>query len=65
MFLTAADMCVPRISPTCLKEWWSNQLTTLKNEAMASHRLWKNCGKPNADDFLYKGTKRKLEYKLS
>jgi hypothetical protein len=61
--VTAADICVPRISPNCLKEWWSNQLTTLKNEATASHRLWENCGKPKTGDVYAKRTKQKLLYK--
>jgi hypothetical protein len=40
-----------------------HELTTLKNEAMASHRLWETCGKPKTGDIFAEKNKQKLLYK--
>ena len=42
----AAEVCVPRAKKNFYKYWWSEELTTLKQNAIDTNRVWKAAGKP-------------------
>ena len=44
--LKAADAPLPRHKPGVEKDWWTPNLTVLRNESIAIHRRWMDEGKP-------------------
>ena len=43
-----ADQILPRHKPGLQKNWWTEELTALKNQNIEIHRLWKAEGKPQS-----------------
>ena len=37
---------LPITKSNFFKFWWNDNLQTLKEESLAAHRLWIDCGKP-------------------
>ncbi len=43
---TCADLVIPRLKQNFFKFWWSEELKTLKEQSIATSRIWKDAGKP-------------------
>ena len=39
-----ADQCLPRFKPGTEKDWWTDELTQLKNKSIEIHSIWKSEG---------------------
>ena len=46
--LKTADKALPRHKPGLQKNWWSEELTALKNQNIEIYRLWHLEGKPHS-----------------
>ena len=44
--LKEADACLPRHKPGVEKDWWTDNLTRLKNQSIEIHCLWNDQGRP-------------------
>ena len=45
-FVKYADKSLPRYKPNVKKDWWSNELSILKQQSINSHKLWLANGRP-------------------
>lgn len=55
--------CVPRMPVNCLKHWWNDDLTRLKNLSIDMHNLWRQVGSPRNGIINEARLKAKLDYK--
>ena len=46
--LKEADKVLPRHKPGVQKHWWTEELTTLKQQNISIHSIWKSEGKPRS-----------------
>jgi exonuclease III len=58
-----SNNCIPKCTKQFYKFWWSQELTELKDRAIASHRMWKDSGRPRYGPIFTKYKQDKLLYK--
>ena len=59
-----ADLQLPRHRPTVTKEYWSEELTLLKNDSIVAHDFWKLNGSPRTGPIFEAKKKSHYLYKL-
>ena len=59
----AAATTIPARSKNFYKFWWSEELYILKENSMASHKLWLDAGKPRCGPIACNARSCKLKYK--
>ena len=59
----ASDISVPHIPDNFFKHWWNDNLTELKEQSIAAHRLWEYNGKPVSGIVYDIKRKAKAKYK--
>ena len=59
----ASVKCVPQSKGNFFKFWWDAELDTLKQNAIISHNVWKDSGKPRAGPIFHKMYSDKNVYK--
>jgi len=57
-----ANNCIPKHTKNFYNFWWSQELTALKEKAIASCRMWKESGKPRHGSIHAKYIQDKLLY---
>ena len=61
----ASKECIPCIPSHYLKVWWSNDLTEKKKQAIDSHKIWVEAGKPKSGEIFINKNRNKLNYKYA
>ena len=59
----ASNYAVPKIPVKCLKEYWSEDISKLKEISLDMHKLWKSLGSPRDSVINTARLKAKLDYK--
>ena len=62
---TAGSLAVPKIPVNCLKQFWSEDLSRLKEISVDMHRLWRSIGSPMSGSINMARLKAKLNYKIA
>jgi len=60
-----ADSTIPNIKQNFFKFWWDQELTTLKQQSIASCKIWKASGKPRSGPIFQTYRKDKSTYKAA
>ena len=63
VLVTCADLVIPRLKQNFFKFWWSEELKTLKEQSIASSRVWKDAGKPKSGEIFVTYKRDKIVYK--
>jgi len=61
----AARQTVPRIKVNALKFWWDQELQELKQQSVASHKLWVDAGRPRSGNVFVARNQHRRRYKLT
>jgi len=62
---SSANMYIPKQGKNFFKFWWSQELDTLKDRAIASCKVWKDVGRPRSGSVFLQYQSDKLLYKKS
>jgi len=60
---TCADLVIPRLKQNFFRFWWSEELKTLKEQSIATSRIWKDAGKPRFGEIFLNYKRSKILYK--
>jgi len=60
-----ASISVPKRRKDFFKFWWSQELDTLKERAIASHKMWKETGRPRAGPIFEHRNKDRRVYRAA
>ena len=60
-----AEAVIPKTNPTTLKEWWDEELNSLKSAAMESNKQWISAGRPKTGPLADIRKNDKYAYKLA
>ena len=58
-----ADSVLPRCQPGVEKDWWTDELSSLKNDSLEVHSAWKNAGRPRSGLIHEERLRVKANYK--
>ena len=61
--IESADNCLPRKKHGLAKDFWSPELTNLKQKSFDANELWKSCGSPRSGPIFDEKVRSNLLYK--
>ena len=56
---TCAELVIPRLKQNFFKFWWTEELKTLKEQSIATFRIWKDAGKPRFGEIFLNNKRNK------